>query len=104
MRGFLLSGLALKYGKVIALFVSSMLFAVLHFNMVQTLSALICGIVLGLLYLHTGSIFCCILTHVGYNLISYVTIILPLYGSKYLNCQPGDILEYIPDEIEQTEE
>ena len=80
MRGFLLSGLASNYGKVMALFVSSMLFALLHFNMVQTLSAFICGIVLGLLYLHTGSIFCCILTHAGYNLISYVTMILPLYG------------------------
>ena len=80
MRGFLLNGLAINYGKLIALFVSSMLFALLHFNMVQTLSAFICGIVLGLLYLYTDSIFCCILTHVGYNLISYVTMILPLYG------------------------
>lgn len=80
MRGFLLDGLAVNYGKVIALLVSAFLFALLHFNMVQTLSAFLCGIILGSLYLHTGSIFCCILTHMGYNLISYITIILPLYG------------------------
>lgn len=80
MRVFLLDGLSVKYGKGIALFVSALLFALLHFNMVQTLSAFICGIILGLLYLHTGSILCCMLTHMGYNLISYVTMILPLYS------------------------
>lgn len=79
MRGFLLGGLSLNYGKTVALFISALLFALLHFNMVQTLSAFICGIVLGLLYLYTGSIFCCILAHIGYNLISYITIIVPMY-------------------------
>ena len=78
MRGYLLNGLSMSYGNIIALLVSSLLFALLHFNMVQTLSALICGIALGLLYLQTGSIFCCILAHAGYNLISYLTAVLPL--------------------------
>lgn len=80
MRGYLLDGLSINYGSIIALLVSSLLFALLHFNMVQTFSAFVCGIVLGLLYLQTGSIFCCILTHAGYNLISYITTILPLHS------------------------
>lgn len=80
MRGFLLGGLSVNYGKLTALLISAFLFALLHFNMVQTLSAFICGIILGMLYLHTGSVFCCILAHMGYNLISYITMILPLYG------------------------
>lgn len=50
--------------------ISAVLFALLHFNMAQTLSALVCGLVLGLLYLRTGSLFCCVITHMGYNLIS----------------------------------
>lgn len=79
MRDFLLHGLSVNYGKRIALLVSALLFAFLHFNMVQTLSAFICGIVLGLLYLYTGSLFCCIIAHAGYNLISYITMIIPLY-------------------------
>lgn len=82
MRGYLFSGLSASCGIMTALLVSSLLFALLHFNMVQTLSAFICGIVLGLLYWQTGSIFCCILTHAGYNLVSYITMILPLYGKK----------------------
>ena len=80
MRGFLLGGLSRNYGKFVALLISAFLFAVLHFNMAQTLSAFVCGIVLGLLYLRTGSIFCCILAHAGYNLISYIAMIAPLYS------------------------
>lgn len=78
MRYFLLGGLSLRYGKTAALFLSAIFFALLHFNMVQTLSAFLCGLLLGLLYLYTGSIFCCILAHMGYNLISYITMVVPL--------------------------
>ncbi len=79
MRGFLLGGLSVNYGKVTALLISSALFALLHFNMVQTLSALICGIVLGLLYIRTDSLICCIAAHAGYNIISYFTMIFPFF-------------------------
>lgn len=78
MRGFLLGGLTAGYGKGVALLVSALLFALLHLNTVQTLSAFVCGIVLGLVYLHTGSLICCILAHSGYNLLAYLTTILPL--------------------------
>ena len=75
MRGFLLDGLRGGYGPAAALLISAVVFALLHFNAVQTLSALVCGLVLGLLYLHTGSVFCCILAHFGYNAISYFVML-----------------------------
>lgn len=77
MRGLVLDGLRDACGALGALAISSLLFALLHFNMVQTLSALVCGLVLGMLYLKTGSVFCCILAHCGYNLLSYLAEILP---------------------------
>lgn len=77
MRGVVLGGLKNTYGCVIALLISALLFAFLHFNMVQTLSAFVCGIVLGLLYIKTNSIFCCMIAHGGYNLISYIAMIYP---------------------------
>lgn len=80
MRGFVLDGLKNKYGVGVALLLSALLFAILHFNMVQTLSAFVCGIILGLLYLKTNSIPCCIIAHCGYNLVSYVTTIYPYLG------------------------
>ncbi len=75
MRGVVLGGLKNTYGCVTALLISATLFAFLHFNMVQTLSAFICGIILGLLYIKTSSIFCCIVAHCGYNLISYIVMV-----------------------------
>lgn len=81
MRGFVLGGLKNNYGIIAALLISSFLFALLHFNMVQTLSAFVCGVILGLLYIKTNSIFCCITAHCVYNLISYITTIYP-YISK----------------------
>ncbi len=77
MRGVVLGGLKNSYGIVTALLISAMLFACLHFNMVQTLSAFVCGIVLGLLYIKTSSIFCCMIAHGGYNLISYIMVVYP---------------------------
>lgn len=77
MRGVVLGGLKNSYGAVTALLVSAALFACLHFNMVQTLSAFVCGIVLGLLYIKTNSVFCCMIAHGGYNLISYVAMVYP---------------------------
>ena len=50
MRGVVLGGMKNSYGTVTALLISATLFACLHFNMVQTLSAFVCGIILGLLY------------------------------------------------------
>lgn len=74
MRGYILGGIQKTHGVVIALVISSVLFAALHFNMVQTISALICGVLLGILYIKTGSLFCCILTHCLYNAISYFSM------------------------------
>lgn len=65
MRGFLLGGLSVRSGNAAAPLLSSAVFA------------LLCGIVLGLLYLGTGSILCCITSHAGYNAISFFTMILP---------------------------
>lgn len=78
MRGFVMGGLKSTYGAGTALLVSALLFALLHFNMVQTLSAFVCGVVLGIVYLKTDAIFCCILAHCGYNLISYIGMVYPL--------------------------
>ncbi|AVM68878.1 CPBP family intramembrane metalloprotease [Lachnospiraceae bacterium oral taxon 500] len=78
MRGFLLDGLSTNHGKIIALLISAAFFSILHFNIAQIVPSFICGIILGLLYYHTDSIFSCILAHIGYNTISYMVIMLPI--------------------------
>lgn len=81
MRGFILNGLSVNYGIIVALLISSILFALLHFNIAQIIPSFICGIILGLIYLYTGSILSCIFAHMGYNFISYIMIILPIYNN-----------------------
>ena len=81
MRGFILNGLYANYGIIVALLISSILFALLHFNIAQIIPSFICGIILGLIYLYTGSILSCIFAHMGYNFISYIMIILPIYNN-----------------------
>lgn len=72
MRGFVLNGLLDQHSLFISLMISSALFALLHFNMVQTVSALIAGLILGLLYIYTDSVVPCIIAHCLYNLLSYI--------------------------------
>lgn len=79
MRGFVLKGLRDTYGTAVGLVISALLFAVLHFNMVQTLSAFVCGLVLGILFIRTKSVLCCMIAHGGYNLISYIILLHRLY-------------------------
>lgn len=77
MRGVVLGGLTGSLGAVPALLISSALFALLHFNQVQTLSSLLCGLALGGLYVLTGSVLCCIVCHGVYNVISFFADVLP---------------------------
>ena len=74
MRGFLLGGLSINYGKITALLISAAFFSILHFSIAQIVPSFICGIILGLLYFYTDSIFACIIAHMGYNVISYMMI------------------------------
>ena len=74
-RGLLLGGLREAYGLPLALCLSVGVFALLHFDLTQTLSAAVCGLVLGALYLHSGSLLCCILAHAAYNFVSYLALL-----------------------------
>lgn len=75
MRGLLLRWLKGVMPWPLALLISAGVFALLHFNLTQGVSALLCGIALGGLYLYTGSLGCCIIAHAGYNLISYAALL-----------------------------
>ena len=58
IRGFVLDSLMNSYTTIIALVISTM----------------ICVFILGLIYIMTGSLFCCVLTHSLYNTISYISL------------------------------
>lgn len=65
-RSVVLSNL-MPYGKTGAVIASALLFGLMHQNPGQMFYATMAGVILALLYIYTGSIFCCMLTHVCNN-------------------------------------
>ncbi len=62
-RGIVLRGLLSRFRPAVAVLLSALLFAAIHLNPWQFLSALFLGIVFGWFYLRTGSITLCVLGH-----------------------------------------
>ncbi len=68
-RGMLLNGLR-KYGDRTAVFVSALLFGLMHQNILQVFYAFIAGLILGTLRIKSGSIIMPMLVHFGNNCLS----------------------------------
>ncbi len=62
-RGLLLRGLLTKHRPIVAVAVSSFLFAFIHLNPWQFVSAFLLGLALGWFLLRTGSVWLCVLSH-----------------------------------------
>lgn len=68
-RGILFNGLLKKYGSKKAVIFSALLFAIMHLNLQQGISAFFLGIIFALIYLKTGSIYLCIFGHLVNNTV-----------------------------------
>ena len=76
-RGIILRGLLSRHRPAIAVVLTALLFAILHFNPWQFLSALFLGMVLGWFYLRTGSVAMCIVGHSIANGLVVIFSVLP---------------------------
>lgn len=79
-RGYLLGGLR-RYGDRFAVIVSAVLFALMHGNLSQFLSALCIGLVLGCARVRYGSLLLCMTAHAGNNLLALGLDLLPDWAS-----------------------
>ncbi len=70
-RGCILSNL-LPYGKGTAIFVSAALFSMMHGNFAQFFYTFVAGLVLGAVYVETGSIWPCTFIHLFNNFYSII--------------------------------
>lgn len=68
-RGYVLKGLERK-GKVYALIISSLLFAIMHANFQQMLYAFLLGLMLGFVVQKTNSLFASITMHATFNIMA----------------------------------
>lgn len=70
--------------KLLALMVSALSFALMHFSIERFPIAFFCGLILGIAYLSTGSLGCAIFIHLFCNAIWYaVEIVRTLFASYY---------------------
>ena len=91
-RGLIVSNIK-PYNKGAAVVISAITFGLMHQNPMQLLYATVAGIVFGLVYVETESIWCCIILHFVNNFIS----IMQSYFSYILNSQTADLLIYFFD-------
>ena len=72
-RGFILRGLANRWGFAPALIVSAAVFSALHLAPALLLPVLVTGLLLGFLYQRTGSLWPCIAVHAAQNLVAVLS-------------------------------
>ncbi len=81
-RGVILSNLK-PYGKGMAVLVSALLFGLMHMNLSQFLYATVAGVVLGVVYMATNSLWLCILIHFANNLFSVLeNYMFQIFGTQ----------------------
>ncbi len=82
-RGTVMRALTV-HRKLLALMVSALSFALMHFSIERFPIAFFCGLILGIAYLSTGSLGCAIFIHLFCNAIWYaVEIVRTLFASYY---------------------
>lgn len=75
-RGIMI-GLLKKYGQGFAVITSSLLFGVMHGNFDQIPFAVLVGLILGFIYVKTGSVWVCVAVHAANNLVSVIFNYMP---------------------------
>lgn len=82
-RGAIFGTLKRNLNVIVALILQAIIFAVMHGNLLQGVYTFILGIIVGLAYLYTKSIWGDILCHMTYNLFGL--LILPIMAYMYFN-------------------
>lgn len=83
-RGILLKGMAKKINPTLALVVSAFFFALVHMNIPQGINAFLLGLVIGFIYLNTGSIYLCMFAHFTNNFLALsLSSLFSLIGGEY---------------------
>ena len=93
-RGLVLESMLRRHRRLFSVIVSSVIFAIVHFDPSVMFSAFVSGLVFGTIYLHTNSIFSTIILHSINNAIAYSLITLDLENLSYYQILGGGSLYY----------
>lgn len=93
-RGLILESLLRRHRRLISVLISSMLFAIVHFQPSVMITAFVSGVILGTIYLHTSSIFSVIILHAINNAVAYSLISLNLSSYTYRDLMPNNTVYF----------
>jgi membrane protease YdiL (CAAX protease family) len=93
-RGLILDGLSRNYSKSKAVFISALLFGIVHLNPWQFVSAFVIGIIVAWILLETNSILLCMYIHLFNNALYALTVkyenFIPVPGFNINYSSQGD--------------
>lgn len=82
-RGLILNALRKRHSEVLSIVISAVLFSIVHLNLVQCVNTFLIGLILGLIYVKTESLYIVIFAHIFHNMLA---LKLPIFinGPKWL--------------------
>ena len=79
-RGFVLGGLRPHWGMIPAFIISAAVFSALHADLGSLIPFAIAGVILGIVYLRTGSLTAASMAHFGFNVIGFSATLVQQLG------------------------
>ncbi|NDI78727.1 MULTISPECIES: CPBP family intramembrane glutamic endopeptidase [Psychrilyobacter] len=90
MRGIILAGLLNRYNPKKAIIISALIFGISHFNVVQSVNAIVIGLILGMIYYKTNSLILCIAVHMTNNIFAMI-----MEGAKEYMGYSSNIISFL---------
>lgn len=94
-RGLLFETFNKRWGVKLSIFLSALFFGLIHFDISTAIVATIAGMIFGVLYVRTSSIFASIIVHAINNAMAFTLIVLEKENISFREILGSDMVYYI---------
>ena len=94
-RGVLFEVLNKRWGVKVSILVSALFFGLLHFNPANAIVAVVAGLIFGVLYVRTSSLYATIIIHAINNAIAFALISVGMDDMSFAELLGGGVLYYV---------
>lgn len=94
-RGVLFEVLNKRWGVKVSILVSALFFGLLHFNPANAIVAVVAGLIFGVLYVRTSSLYATIIIHAINNAIAFALINLGMDDMSFAELLGGGVAYYV---------
>lgn len=94
-RGVLFEVLNKRWGVKVSILVSALFFGLLHFNPANAIVAVVAGLIFGVLYVRTSSLYATIIIHAINNALAFALINFGMDDMSFAELLGGGVLYYV---------